>query len=65
MSKEQVEKILGPPTTQQTKQALVFAEQSRWEPVITYRYEEANKFVTVTFKNDRVDAKDSNLGREP
>jgi outer membrane protein assembly factor BamE (lipoprotein component of BamABCDE complex) len=66
MSKPQVEKILGPPTNVETKQALVFAgNESRWEPQITYRYEDGQTFVAITFQNDQVDKKDSNLGREP
>ncbi len=31
----------------------------------TYRYEDGKKFAIITFKNDEVDSKDSNLGREP
>ena len=65
MSKAQVENILGPPTKVESKQALVFSGQSRWEPRTTYRYEDGKKFATVTFKDDQVDSKDSNLGREP
>jgi len=58
MSKAQVEKILGPPTTMETKDMLIFKKT-------TYRYEDGKKFAIVTFKNDEVDGKDSNLGREP
>jgi len=58
MSKAQVEKILGPPTTMETKDMLIFKKT-------TYRYEDGKKFAMVTFKNDEVDGKDSNLGREP
>jgi hypothetical protein len=58
MSKAQVEKILGPPTTMETKDLLIFKKT-------TYRYEDRKKFAMVTFKNDEVDGKDSNLGREP
>jgi SmpA / OmlA family len=58
MSKAQVEKILGPPTTMETKDMLIFKKT-------TYRYEDGKKFARVTFKNDEVDGKDSNLGREP
>jgi outer membrane protein assembly factor BamE (lipoprotein component of BamABCDE complex) len=58
MSKAQVERILGPPTTMETKDMLVFKKT-------TYRYEDGKKFAVVTFKNDEVDGKDSNLGREP
>jgi outer membrane protein assembly factor BamE (lipoprotein component of BamABCDE complex) len=58
MSKAQVEKILGPPTTMETKDMLIFKKT-------TYRYEDGKKFAIVTFKNDEVDSKDGNLGREP
>ena len=65
MSKTQVEKIFGSPTKVETKQALVFGGQARWEPVTTYRYEDGQTFIAITFKNDQVDGKDSNLGKEP
>lgn len=65
MSKAKVEELLGPPTSTETKQILIFSETSRWEPRTTYRYEDKQKFATVTFKDDQVEAKDSNLGREP
>jgi len=31
----------------------------------TYRYENGKKFAIITFKNDEVDSKDTNLDREP
>jgi outer membrane protein assembly factor BamE (lipoprotein component of BamABCDE complex) len=55
MSKPQVEKILGPPTSMETKDMLIFKKT-------TWRYEDGNKFAVVTFKNDEVDSKDTNLG---
>ena len=58
MSKVQVENILGPPTTMETKDMLIFKKT-------TYRYEDGKKFAMITFKNDEVDSKDGNLGREP
>ena len=58
MSKAQVETILGPPTSAETKDMLIFKKT-------TYRYEDGKKFAMVTFKNDEVDSKDTNLGREP
>ncbi|HEY2614535.1 MAG TPA: outer membrane protein assembly factor BamE [Chthoniobacterales bacterium] len=58
MSKAQVEKILGPPTTAETKDMLVFKKT-------TYRYEDGKKFAMITFKNDEVDGKDSNLSSAP
>ena len=57
MSKAQVENILGPPTTAETKDMVIFKKT-------TYRYEDGKKFAMVTFKNDEVDSKDTNLGRE-
>ncbi len=56
MSKTQVERILGTPSTIETKDMLVFKKT-------TYKYENGAKFVMITFKNDEVDGKDSNLGR--
>ncbi len=56
MSKAQVEKILGPATSMETKDMLVFKKT-------TWRYEDGSKFAVVTFKNDEVDSKDTNLGR--
>lgn len=58
MSKTQVENILGPPTTMETKDMVIFKKT-------TYRYEDGKKFAMITFKNDEVDSKDGNLGREP
>jgi outer membrane protein assembly factor BamE (lipoprotein component of BamABCDE complex) len=57
MSKAQVEKILGPPTSMETKDMLIFKKT-------TWRYEEGQKFAQITFKNDEVDGKDTNLGRQ-
>ncbi len=57
MSKTQVETILGPPTNAETKDMLVFKKT-------TYRYEDGTKFAVVTFKNDEVDGKDTNLDRD-
>jgi outer membrane protein assembly factor BamE (lipoprotein component of BamABCDE complex) len=56
MSKNQVENILGKPTTVDTKDMLIFKKT-------TYRYENGEKFAMVTFKNDEVDGKDTNLDR--
>ena len=57
MSKSQVETILGKPTTVDTKDMLIFKKT-------TYRFEDGEKFAMVTFKNDEVDGKDTNLDRE-
>ena len=56
MSKNQVETILGKPTSAETKDMLIFKKT-------TYRYEDGEKFAMVTFKNDEVDGKDTNLDR--
>ena len=56
MSKAQVEHILGRPTTVETKDMIIFNKA-------TYRYEDGKNFAIVTFKNDEVDGKDTNLGR--
>ena len=58
MSKAQVETILGSPTSADTKDMVIFKKT-------TYRYEDGKKFAMITFKNDEVDSKDTNLGREP
>jgi outer membrane protein assembly factor BamE (lipoprotein component of BamABCDE complex) len=42
MSKSQVENILGPPTTMETKDMIVFKKTS-------YRYEEGKNFAMITF----------------
>jgi outer membrane protein assembly factor BamE (lipoprotein component of BamABCDE complex) len=54
MSKTQVETILGKPTTMETKDVLIFKKS-------TWRYEEGSKFAMITFKNDEVDEKTTNL----
>ena len=58
MSKAQVQTILGAPTTIDSKDLVIFKKT-------TFRYEDGKKFAIVTFKNDEVDSKDTNLGREP
>ena len=50
MTKAQVERILGPPTTTETKDMVIFKKT-------TYRYEDGKKFALITFKNDEVGAK--------
>ena len=54
MTKGQVERILGPPTTTETKDMVIFKKT-------TYRYEDGKKFALITFKNDEVEGKDGNL----
>ena len=58
MSKAQVQAILGAPTTIDSKDLVIFKKT-------TFRYEDGKKFAIITFKNDEVDSKDTNLGREP
>lgn len=58
MSQSQVQTILGAPTTAETKDMLIFKKT-------TFRFEDGKKFAIITFKNDEVDSKDSNLAREP
>jgi outer membrane protein assembly factor BamE (lipoprotein component of BamABCDE complex) len=58
MSRAQVETILGPPTSVDSKDLVIFKKT-------TFRYEDGKKFAIITFKNDEVDSKDTNLGREP
>ena len=58
MSKAQVEKILGQPTKSETKDMIIFKKT-------TYRYEDGKNFAMVTFKNDEVDGKDTNLTSTP
>ena len=57
ISKAQVQKILGPPTSMETKDMLIF-KKTIW------RYEDGQKFAQITFKNDEVDSKDTNLGTQ-
>ena len=57
MSKAQVQTILGPPTTIDSKDLVIFKKT-------TFRYEDGKKFAIITFKNDEVDSKDANLGTQ-
>ena len=57
MTKAQVEKILGPPTSIETKDMLIFKKT-------TWRYEDGKKFAMITFRNDEVDGKETNLGTQ-
>jgi outer membrane protein assembly factor BamE (lipoprotein component of BamABCDE complex) len=57
MSKAQVERIMGPPTTSEVKDMLIFKKT-------TYRYEDGPRFALFTFKNDELDAKDGNLATQ-
>ena len=57
MSKAQVEEILGPATSADTKDFVLLKKT-------TYRYEDGPKFIVLTFKNDELDSKDSNLNAQ-
>jgi SmpA / OmlA family len=54
MTKSQVETILGPPTSAETKDMVIFKKT-------TYRYEDGEKFIVLTFKNEELDSKDGNV----
>jgi outer membrane protein assembly factor BamE (lipoprotein component of BamABCDE complex) len=54
MAKKQVESILGLPTTVDTKDFVVMKKT-------TYVYAQANGNVTITFKEDKVESKESTL----
>lgn len=57
MSKAQAEQILGAPTSIDTKDMIIYKKT-------TYRYEDGKKFAVITFKNDELDSKDTNLGTQ-
>jgi outer membrane protein assembly factor BamE (lipoprotein component of BamABCDE complex) len=54
MSKKQVESILGPPTSLSTEDFVIMKKT-------TYVYRQAGDTVTVIFKDDKVQSKDSTL----
>jgi len=54
MSKKQVESILGPPTSIDTKDLLIMK-------TTTYLYRQGKETVTVFFKDDKVQTKQSTL----
>jgi outer membrane protein assembly factor BamE (lipoprotein component of BamABCDE complex) len=56
MTRAQVELILGAPTTTETKDMVIFKKT-------TERWESGTQFVMVTFKNDEVQEKTSNLNQ--
>jgi len=55
VSKGEVQAILGPPTSTSTEDKLIYKRT-------TWRYTEGNKYINITFKNDELDSKDTNLG---
>ena len=56
MSKKQVESILGPPTAIDTKDFVV-------TKTATYVYRQGKDTVTIVFKDDKLQSKDSTLSR--
>lgn len=54
MSKKQVESILGPPTSLSTEDFVIMKKT-------TYLYRQGKDTVTVVFKDDKVQSKDSTL----
>jgi len=56
MSKKQVESILGPPTSLGTEDFVIMKKT-------TYVYRQGKDTVTIVFKDDKVQSKDSTLAR--
>jgi outer membrane protein assembly factor BamE (lipoprotein component of BamABCDE complex) len=54
MSKKQVESILGPPTSLSTEDFVIMKKT-------TYIYRQGKDVVTIVFKDDKVQSKDSTL----
>ena len=54
-SKQEVQAMLGPPTSTNTEDKLIYKRT-------TWRYTEGDKYINVAFKNDELDSKDTNLG---
>jgi outer membrane protein assembly factor BamE (lipoprotein component of BamABCDE complex) len=56
ISKKQVESILGPPTSLSTEDFVIMKKT-------TYVYRQGKDTVTIVFKDDKVQSKDSTLSR--
>jgi len=54
MSKKQVESILGPPTSLKTEDLVIMKKT-------TYVYRQGKDTITIIFKDDKVQSKDSTL----
>jgi SmpA / OmlA family len=54
MSKKQVESILGPPTSLTTEDLVIMKKT-------TYVYRQGKDMITIVFKDDKVQSKDSTL----
>jgi outer membrane protein assembly factor BamE (lipoprotein component of BamABCDE complex) len=57
MSKGEVQAILGSPSSTSTEDKLIYKRT-------TWRYVEGDKYINITFKNDELDSKDTNLGTQ-
>lgn len=57
MLKEQVQAILGPPASASTQDKIIYKRT-------TWRYTRGDKYINITFKNDELDSKDTNLGTQ-
>lgn len=57
MSKAEVQNILGPPTGSSTEDKIIYKRT-------TWRYLKGDKYINLTFKNDELDSKDTNLGTQ-
>jgi hypothetical protein len=55
MSQAQVQAVLGPATSTSTEDKLIYKRT-------TWRYTQGDKYINITFKNDELDSKDTNLG---
>jgi outer membrane protein assembly factor BamE (lipoprotein component of BamABCDE complex) len=54
-SKGEVQAILGAPTSTSTEDKIIYKRT-------TWRYIDGDKYINLTFKNDELDSKDTNLG---
>src|SRR5690349_19872738 len=54
MSQSEVQAILGPPSSVSTEDKIIY-KRTIW------RYVQADKYINLTFKNDGLDSKDTNL----
>jgi outer membrane protein assembly factor BamE (lipoprotein component of BamABCDE complex) len=54
-SKSEVEAILGQPSSTEVSDKIIYKRT-------TWRYTAGDKYINITFKNDELDSKDTNLG---
>ena len=57
MSKGEVQAVVGSPSSTSTEDKLIYKRT-------TWRYVEGDKYINITFKNDELDSKDTNLGTQ-